>query len=303
VTGIGRKGALETLACESVETLGDLVSLGVMADRQQRREISAQTLQACVDGIAHAEPVGRPGGSKRTFRATWRGQVVAVQVLEESLPERLEREITALRRVNSPYVPRLLEVAELKESGETFPVFICEFIEGCTLEEKVSRGDTYADSGSLKGLARDVALGLEAIHSNDLVHRDIKPGNIIIRKETGRAVIVDLGIAKHLDRTTITRLQPGTHGWAAPEQILNQRVDKRADLFCLGLLLHYAAVGTHPFSGREMNRNIAEGVPRITLEASHGIAWKKLLEWLLGKQPYERPRGIDAVLRHMEGMT
>jgi len=274
-----------------------------MADRRSRREISAATLQACVPGILGAEAVGRPGGSKRTFRATWQGKVVAVQVLEESQPERLEREVTALRRVNSPYVPRLLEVSELRDDGETLPVFICEFIDGCTLEEKVSRGEFYGDCGALKGLARDLSLGLLAIHSNDFVHRDIKPGNIIIRRETGHPVIVDLGIAKHLDRTTITRLQPLTPGWAAPEQILNQRVDKRADLFCLGLVLHYAAVGTHPFAGADISRNIAEQPPTVTVEPSHGVVWKNLIAWLLGKQPYERPRRIEAVLCYLEGIA
>jgi serine/threonine protein kinase len=271
-----------------------------MAERRPRREINAETLQACVPGIVGAEPVGHPGGSKRTFRATWQGEIVAVQVLEESQPERLEREITALRRLNSPYVPRLVEVVELRDGGDTFPVFICEFIEGCTLEEKVGRGELYGECGALKALALDVSLGLQAIHWNDLVHRDIKPGNVIIRRETGRAVIVDLGIAKHLDRTTITRLQPGTPGWAAPEQILNQRVDRRADLFCLGLVLHYAGVGIHPFAGGNMSQNIAEQPPRIAVEASHGVVWKNLLEWLLAKQPYERPRRIEAVLSYLE---
>jgi len=274
-----------------------------MPDDRPRREISAETLQACVPGIVDAEPVGEPGGFKRTFRAKWHGQVVAVQVLERSQPERLEREITALRSLSSPYLPRLLELAELKDEGEALPVFICEFIEGCTLEEKVSRGELYGDCDALKELARDISLGLQAIHSNDFVHRDIKPGNIMIRGETGHAVIVDLGIAKHLDRTTITRLQPLTPGWAAPEQILNQRVDKRADLFCLGLVLHYAAVGIHPFAGEDVARNIAEQPPAIAVEASHGVVWKQLIERLLGKQPYERPRRIESVVSYLEGIT
>ncbi|MGA2285955.1 MAG: serine/threonine-protein kinase [Dehalococcoidia bacterium] len=245
--------------------------------------------------------VGRPGGSKRTFRAKWNGQVVAVQVLENAAADRLEREIVALQRVSSPFVPRLLKVAELKDREDTLPVFICEFIEGPTLEERVSRGEVYGQAKALKALAFDLARGLQTIHSNNLVHRDFKPGNIIIR-ENGHAAIVDLGIAKHLDKTTITRLQPGTRGWAAPEQILNQRVDRRADLFCLGLVLHFAAVGAHPFEGGDVNRNIAEGTPNLCLEPSHGTAWQQFVERLLGKQPYERPRGIDVVLRYLEGM-
>jgi len=271
-----------------------------MAERGGRREITTDTLQACVPDITEAEHVGRPGGSKRTFRAKWRGTVVAVQVLEESQPERLEREITALRRLNSPHVPRLLEVTQLEDGGETFPVLICEFVRGCTLEEKARRGELYEDCAALKELARDISLGLQVIHSNELVHRDIKPANIIVRSDTGRAVIVDLGIAKHLDRTTITRMQPGTPGWAAPEQILNQRVDKRADLFCLGLMLHYAAVGSHPFEGADINRNIAEGQPAVVLRRSHGAQWQSLIEWLLQKQPYDRPRQIEAVLSCLE---
>jgi serine/threonine protein kinase len=271
-----------------------------MRERGVRREITTDTLQACVPDITDAHHVGRPGGSKRTFQAKWRGRVVAVQVLEQSQPERLEREITALQRVNSPHVPRLLEVTKLEIDGDTLPVFICEFIDGYTLEDKVRRGELYGDRRSLKGLAWDISLGLQAIHSNGLVHRDIKPANIIVRRNTGRAVIVDLGIAKHLDRTTITRMPLGTPGWAAPEQLLNQRVDKRTDLFSLGLVLHYAAAGSHPFAGGDINRNVLEGQPAIVLEQSHGAEWQRLVGWLLHKQPYGRPRGIELVVSSLE---
>jgi len=265
-----------------------------------RREITTQTLEACVPEIRDATQVGDPGGFKRTWRATWRGRTVAVQVLERSEPDRLEREIAALQRVNSPHVPRLFHVTELHTDGETLPVFICEFIDGCTLDEKVGRGELYQNRGSLKELALDMSLGLQAIHSNDLVHRDIKPPNIMIRTNTGRAVILDLGIAKHLDRTTITHMQPLTPGWAAPEQLRNRRVEKRADLFTLGLVLHYAAVGMHPFAGENIDRNILDGEPAVVLERSHGARWQRLIEWLLRKQPYDRPRGIDAVLCYLE---
>jgi len=275
-----------------------------MVSRRSRREISVQTLERCLSGVTCARPVGQRGGSKRTFRATWRGQVVAVQVLEQTQPDRLEREILALRAIDSPHVPRLLDVLELRDGKDVLPVLICEFIEGCTLDDRVSRQGLYTDRDALRALALDIAHGLRAIHNNNLVHRDIKPNNIIIREGVGQAVVVDLGIAKHLDKTTITLLnQPQTHGWAAPEQIVNQRVGKRADLFCLGLVLHYAATGIHPFLGADTNHNIVHGVPNIALEASHGAAWRDLLEWLLGKQPYERPRSIDVVIRHMEGMT
>jgi len=268
--------------------------------RTTRREITTQTLQACVPDIEDARQVGHPGGFKRTFRATWRGRIVAVQVLERSDRDRLEREITALRRIDSPHVVRLLEVRELEVDGERLPVFICEFIDGYTLEDKVKRAELYQDRRSLKELALGISLGLQAIHSNDLVHRDIKPANVMVRKDTGRAVILDLGIAKHLDRTTITHVQPLTPGWAAPEQLRNRRVDKRADLFSLGLVLHYAAVGSHPFAGGDIDRNILDGEPAVMLEQSHGARWQRLIGWLLQKEPYDRPREIDAVLSYLK---
>lgn len=271
-------------------------------ERPARPEIRAEELERCLPGVTDAEAVGRPGGSKRTFRANWRGQVVAVQVLEVFQLQRLEREIAALQRLNCRHVPRLLDVTYLKTGDEKLPVFICEFVEGRTLEERVRAGDLYDESATLKGLACDVSLGLQALHSNSLVHRDIKPGNVIVSSESGLAVIVDLGIAKHLDRTTITQAQPRTPGWGAPEQILNHPVDRRTDLFCLGLLLHYAAVGRHPFAGGDVDVNIVEGSPTVSLEASHGVGWKRLIEWLLQKQPYDRPRRIEVVLSCLEGL-
>jgi serine/threonine protein kinase len=266
-----------------------------------RPEITAEFLKQCMPELMDPRPVGDPGGSKRTFRAEWRGQTVAAQVIEEFQPERLEREIAALRRVDSDYVPHLLAVAELDYDGRPLPVLICEYVDGLTLDAQVKSGVRY-DARSLKNLAVDISTGLLAIHSCDLVHRDLKPANVIIRASSSSPVIVDLGVAKHLDRTTITRAQPGTPGWAAPEQLLNERVDRRADLFSLGVLLHYAACGVHSFAPGDLNENIVSALPEIAIRSSHGAEWERLLTWLMARQAYSRPRQIQVVLTCLEDL-
>lgn len=264
-----------------------------------RPRITPEVLRQCLPALINPSPVGEPGGSKRTFQAEWRGRTVAVQVFEQFGRERLDREIQALMRVESSHVPRLLDVTHIRHENRTLPVFICEFIEGHTLGEVIGSGSLF-DAHALRTLARDVCMGLGAIHSCHLVHRDIKPFNIIVRSCDGSAVVVDLGVAKHLDRTPITVVEPGTWGWKAPEQIANQRVDRRADLFSLGLVLHYAAVGKHPFEPGDINDNILHAEPAIVMENSHGAGWCRLVAWLLCRQPYERPRSVDAVLRRLE---
>jgi hypothetical protein len=239
------------------------------------------------------------------------GQDLAVKVLD---PDRVEpragREARALERVASPHVVRLVDAGEHEHAGGTYPYLVMEFVEGETLAVVLERTTGTLPLDRVLELALQVCEGLRAIWAADLVHRDLKPGNIIVRPD-GDAVIVDLGIARHLDLETVTiPPSPGTPGWMAPEQVdLDNpaRGDWRADQFSFGLLLYVLATGYYPYQGsrfelwqapRTQDVRRAESVnPSIPPELG------EVLRRLMAREPhrrYLRPERICDDLRRAQ---
>jgi serine/threonine protein kinase len=241
--------------------------------------------------LAQLSPLGSPGGFKKTFFGRWRNQDVAVQAHFRHLSERYPREVEAMRRVQSPNVAALLEETSVRIAGQTVPVFICEYVEGRTLGDMLGNGP-LAVAHVIK-LGRDLLNGLIAIHEQKLIHRDVKPDNIAVRT-SGTAVLLDLGVAKHVDKTSLTLSgrQPGTPGWMSPEQYTGDvPVDLRTDLFSLGLVLGLAATGDHPFvgsNGHEMQESIASGKRRRLNIPEPALV--TFIETLIEQKPFNRPR-------------
>lgn len=159
---------------------------------------------------------------------------------------RFHQEARVMARFNHPNIVR---VSDVDKDGNT-PYFVMEYVEGQSLSEYL------ADRGPLSvrealGIARQVALALDYAHSHasPVIHRDIKPQNILLETHSQRAVVTDFGIAKVRGASTQTNLDLmlGTLLYCAPEQILpNAEIDGRADLYSLGLVL-YEMVACRPF--------------------------------------------------------
>ncbi len=260
--------------------------------------LTAELVERHLPDASDLQPIGRPGGFKVTFKGRWQGREAAIQVHYRFDDERLDRESAALRAIDSPHVAKLLDEAEFSIGEHEFPVYICEFIDGKTLQELVDDGCTW-QRDELSGLARDLATGLQAIHEHRLIHRDLKPANIMLAKNGG-AVILDLGVAKHLERTTITILHPGTTGWKSPEQLQAGNIDVRSDLFCLGLVLYYAATGQHAFGSGDLDNNILTLRPRCLPENEYGNL-TMMVVGLASKEPHQRPRTASRFLNMIEG--
>ncbi|MET7330709.1 protein kinase [Nonomuraea sp. NPDC005650] len=193
------------------------------------------------------ERLGRGGMGEVYLATTRRGESVALKVLhdlaeDETSRVRLEREVRALRRVESPYVAKVLD-ADLSCAR---PYLVMEYIKGSTLLDRVRQSGAL-DVADLVGLAQGIAAALAIIHAAGVVHRDLKPGNIIMGSEG--PVLIDFGIAQVLDATrlTITGTFLGTPGYTAPEIFADEHVDSPADVHAWAATVAFAATGRPTF--------------------------------------------------------
>jgi serine/threonine protein kinase len=181
------------------------------------------------------------------------GNLVAIKVLhpwhpwgaeEATARRRLAREVETMRRVRSPFVA---EVLDADVTGE-FPYIVTRYVRGPTLEEMVrSRGPL--SGGGLRRLAFGTAEALAAIHAAGVVHRDLKPGNVMLTDD--RPVVIDFGIAQAGDSTRLTQtgLVMGTPGYLAPEVIEGRPSSPASDVHSWGATLAFAATGRPPYGG------------------------------------------------------
>ena len=180
---------------------------------------------------------------------------VAIKVLHDSAyldadtAKRLEREARAVAAVDHPNVVRLFDIAN-DEQGR--PFLVMEYVDGETLEEKLTRDETLRPREAAT-LARDLALALSAAHQKSLIHRDVKPSNVLLGKPNGKVKLTDFGLVLDEDVTTrLTRdgMIAGTPNYMSPEQIRNPHyVDHRSDVYSLGVLLYEMLTGQTPFRG------------------------------------------------------
>jgi WD40 repeat protein/serine/threonine protein kinase len=181
---------------------------------------------------------------------------VAVKVLKPELASssrdraRFEGEARKAAAVRHDHVVTIHHVGH--SPAFALPYFVMEYIEGETLSERLRRQGALAPWEAAE-TARQVALGLVAVHARGLIHRDIKPANILLEKGTGRAKISDFGLARTVevaDRLTQSGGIVGTPPYMSPEQILTrQQVDPRSDVYSLGVLLYEMLTGELPFRG------------------------------------------------------
>jgi serine/threonine protein kinase len=250
------------------------------------------------------------GGYGVTFDAERAGQRLAVKVLDTQAHEaaiRTPLEITALQSVNHPNVVRMVDEGFLDTPTEPnrYRYIACEFVEGSNLHALSSGGYTFS-ADEVRAIGRDVAAGLQALHNAKLVHRDVKPKNVMYNSTSGASVLLDVGIAKHLDTTPVTvGIAPGSYGWKSPEHMSGQTVDRRSDLYSLGVLLYWLVTGKHPFEdkaaahGGDIETAMLAGQFEPAARAAPGLlpAATDVIDQMLSLQPYDRPRRAADVIR------
>jgi tetratricopeptide (TPR) repeat protein len=259
------------------------------------------------------EELGRGGmGVVHRARDARTGERAALKLLlpwasrDLELRARFERETKAARAVSDPRVVRLLDSGE--EGGEPFVVF--ELATGGSLAERVGR------EGPLPGrevaeLGARIARGLAAIHAAGLVHRDVKPANILLAKDGAK--VSDLGLARWapgLDESgslTATGVVVGTPAYLSPEQANAGPVSPRADLYGLGGVLYFALTGSAPFQGgvpAVIEKQLtARPVPPGRLRAGVPRDLERLVLRLLEKDPSARGRDAASVAAELEAIA
>lgn len=182
-------------------------------------------------------------------------RIVAVKILKPSLArdkryvERLRREARIVASLSHANIVTGYDLGE--EGGYHF--FVMEFVEGKSLRQLLTEWGMFSEDYVIR-VARETAMALDHAYQRDVIHRDIKPGNILI-DEAGRVKLTDMGLAKGPADLTLTRdgATVGTPMYISPEQARNpQDVDVRSDLYSLGATLYHMATGVPPFSGDTM---------------------------------------------------
>ncbi len=214
---------------------------------------------------------------------------VDVDVADE-FRERFLREAQAAGRLNHPGIVTIHDVGEDRSTGVLY--IAMEYIEGRDLKQIMASGHRFRPSEAARIVA-DVALALDYAHRMGVIHRDVKPGNLILTRN-GSARIADFGIARMESSNLTTDGQfIGTPSFMSPEQITAQPIDGRSDLFSLGVVLYTLLTGQRPFSGETMHhvtRKIVEApapIPSL-VDDSVPAAFNPIVVKCLDKDPDRR---------------
>jgi serine/threonine-protein kinase len=211
------------------------------------------------------------GGMSSVYRAHDRllERSVALKILheqytrDEDYVERFRREARAVAQLAHPNIVTVIDRGE--QDGRQFIVF--EYIDGLNLKELVEQEGPLGPREAIE-LALQVARGLAFAHDQGLVHRDVKPQNVLLDGD-GRAKVTDFGIARSLDvdGMTVTGTIMGTSNYIAPEQARGQPVDEQTDVYSLGCVLYELLAGDVPFDGDNFvtvaMRHVNDPVPSI----------------------------------------
>ncbi|SEG17518.1 Protein kinase domain-containing protein [Nonomuraea solani] len=220
---------------------------------------------------------------------------VAIKVLHGDQAAQLGREATAARRVASFCTAGVLD-ARLEGPR---PYIVSEYVEGPSLRQVVAGGRRFAD-GDLHRLATAIATALTAVHEAGVIHRDLKPDNVLLGPDGPR--VIDFGISRTMEMSlTETGLVTGTPTYMAPEVFTGQRAGAPADVFAWGGIVMFAATGADPFQAESLG-----GVMHRVLSASPDLSvlpesLRSLVAAALAKDPLDRPAARELLLALVSG--
>ncbi|MEM1226819.1 MAG: serine/threonine-protein kinase [Planctomycetota bacterium] len=315
-----------TVAPDATETLTDTdpasqdstknASMGPKTPRESRDAISGELdfLEpsddpAYLGQLEHfqiAGVIGR-GGMGIVLEAfdTHLTRPVAIKVLNPQFQEneiarqRFCREGRAAAAIAHEHVVAMHQVAKADRNQVAF--LVMQMIEGDTLESRIVDGQPMP-AGDVARIGMQIASGLSAAHKQGMIHRDVKPANVLIERETERVKLTDFGLARAADdiKLTKTGMVTGTPLYMSPEQTLGEDADERSDLFSLGAVLYEMATGIAPFrapSAMGVMKRILDEQPKPPHQVNGQIPrpLSELIVSLLAKSAEDRPASASVV--------
>jgi len=243
------------------------------------------------------------GGFAAVFRAhdPFLERDVAIKVLDPSLAvdaaleEQFLHEARTIAAAEHPHIVPLYSA----DSNGGLLYLVMRLLPGQSLEDRIAEGKLAVAEAAR--IALECARALAAAHAVGVVHRDIKPGNILL-DANGNATVTDFGIALVTSRPARESVgsTAGTPHYMSPEQSLGEQVDGRSDVYALGVVLYEMLTGTRPFLGRNamevIAQHISAPIPKLSeREPETPVALVRLVERMLSKDPAERPSAAELV--------
>ncbi len=253
------------------------------------------------------------GGMSTVYRAfdTVLERQVAIKLMHREIAgdsdqlERFRREARAVAQLNHPNIVGVIDAGEEGDPDYPTPYIVFEYVEGETLKQRIRRNTKLSVSESI-AYAIEIARALGAAHERQIVHRDVKPQNVLIDEE-GAAKVTDFGIARtlHQEGLTADGRVLGTTDYVSPEQALGRPVTGQTDLYSLGVVLFEMLTGDVPFKGENQiavaMKHVREDMPDIQLrrpEVSAALA--AVLDRATAKELDRRYPDANALIAELE---
>jgi serine/threonine-protein kinase len=265
--------------------------------------------QELIGGRYELKHVVGSGGMSSVYCAfdTLLERNVALKILhdrygeDEEYVERFRREARAVAQLSHPNIVTVIDRGE--EDGKQFIVF--ELIEGDNLKELVERGGPLPVRRALE-LGLEVGRALAFAHAQGLVHRDVKPQNVLLNGD-GRAKVTDFGIVRSLDAVghTETGTVLGSSHYIAPEQARGEKVDAQTDVYSFGVVLYELLTGDVPYPGDNFlsvaMKHVNDPIPSVLdTRPDTPLRLANLIDRSLAKLPADRPASMDEVVSELE---
>lgn len=244
------------------------------------------------------------GGMGEVFKArdTVLGRIVALKMLPFDLAiqpgfvERFRAEAQAIAKISHPNV---VQVHDWGREGDTY-YMVMEYVRGQNLRQILSAGRLHPKQAAQ--ITGQVLGALGAAHGNGVIHRDVKPENVVVATD-GRVKVMDFGIARALERSAITAGLVGTVAYVAPEQARGEGTDARADLYSTGCMFYELLTGSLPFEGdaaQVLHHHLHSRVPAPSrLVPSVGSALDRIVEKATAPRPGDRYRSASVMRKDL----